>query len=161
MTSQFLRIKSKSLPNNILTHRLHMQIRKLNSQIEQDFIIQEQFEAFTQIDDSEEYLINDFDELEMLQKELKDEKILTEKFTNKNMNLENELSEVVEEYNKVSTNLLVLKDKLYTSPKTSDKIRKMSRKSSRKLEKQYKEKLDYIYKRCLNSSRMRFYKEEV
>mmetsp|Transcript_26427 Transcript_26427/g.23357 ORF Transcript_26427/g.23357 Transcript_26427/m.23357 type:complete len:112 (+) Transcript_26427:35-370(+) len=96
MTSQFLRIKSKSLPNNILTHRLHMQIRKLNSQIEQDFIIQEQFEAFTQIDDSEEYLINDFDELEMLQKELKDEKILTEKFTNKNMNLENELSEVVE-----------------------------------------------------------------
>mmetsp|Transcript_26423 Transcript_26423/g.23353 ORF Transcript_26423/g.23353 Transcript_26423/m.23353 type:complete len:162 (+) Transcript_26423:35-520(+) len=161
MTSQFLRIKSKSLPNNILTHRLHMQIRKLNSQIEQDFIIQEQFEAFTQIDDSEEYLINDFDELEMLQKELKDEKILTEKFTNKNMNLENELSEVVEEYNQVFTNFLVLKDKMYTSSKTNDKIRKMSKKSSRVLEKQYKEKLDYIYKRCLNSSRMRFYKEEV
>mmetsp|Transcript_26421 Transcript_26421/g.23351 ORF Transcript_26421/g.23351 Transcript_26421/m.23351 type:complete len:139 (+) Transcript_26421:104-520(+) len=138
-----------------------MQIRKLNSQVKQHFIIEEQFEAFTQIDDSEEYLINDFDELEMLQKELKDEKILAEKFTNKNMNLENELSEVVEEYNQVFTNFLVLKDKMYTSSKTNDKIRKMSKKSSRVLEKQYKEKLDYIYKRCLNSSRMRFYKEEV
>mmetsp|Transcript_26425 Transcript_26425/g.23355 ORF Transcript_26425/g.23355 Transcript_26425/m.23355 type:complete len:126 (+) Transcript_26425:106-483(+) len=125
-----------------------MQIRKLNSQVKQHFIIEEQFEAFTQIDDSEEYLINDFDELEMLQKELKDEKILAEKFTNKNMNLENELSEVVEEYNQVFTNFLVLKDKMYTSSKTNDKIRKMSKKSSRVLEKQYKEKLDDIYRRC-------------
>mmetsp|Transcript_26429 Transcript_26429/g.23359 ORF Transcript_26429/g.23359 Transcript_26429/m.23359 type:complete len:85 (+) Transcript_26429:351-605(+) len=71
-----------------------------------------------------------------------------EKFTNKNMNLENELSEVVEEYNQVFTNFLVLKDKMYTSSKTNDKIRKMSKKSSRVLEKQYKEKLDDIYRRC-------------